>query len=155
MIAIAVWRALEARRRTTVRFVLAMVALVSFVFFIYSAVRQRVEPNWPAPAYIPAIVLLATHVVERARGAVARRRASCLAGADVARHLRAGARADPADPPPQGSDRARVRLARARANRVSTSAGDVADGRGSDTWLGGDRYQEAAELAFHDRRRIR
>ena len=37
-----------------------MLALVSFAFFIYSAVRQRVEPNWPAPAYIPAIVLIAT-----------------------------------------------------------------------------------------------
>ncbi|HMA24440.1 MAG TPA: glycosyltransferase family 39 protein, partial [Gemmatimonadaceae bacterium] len=56
---IATSRSLK-RRATDTQFVLATVALVSFAFFIYSALRQRVEPNWPAPAYIPAIVLLAT-----------------------------------------------------------------------------------------------
>ena len=58
MLAIAVGRSL-ARGVDDARFVLAMVALVSFGFFVYSALRQRVEPNWPAPAFIPAIVLLA------------------------------------------------------------------------------------------------
>src|SRR5207237_7699180 len=57
MLAVAVWRSL--RNTTGARFMLAVVALISFGFFAYSALRQRVEPNWPAPAYIPAIVLLA------------------------------------------------------------------------------------------------
>src|SRR5512133_1567390 len=47
-------------RSLVVRFTAATVALVSFGFFIYSAIRQRVEPNWPSVAYIPAIVLIAT-----------------------------------------------------------------------------------------------
>ena len=60
MLAIATIRALSLKvEKSGARFVLAMVAALSFVFFIYSAIRQRVEPNWPAPAYIPAIVLLA------------------------------------------------------------------------------------------------
>jgi len=59
MLAIAVGRSLR-READDARFVLAMVAAASFSFFIYSALRQRVEPNWPAPAFVPAIVLLAT-----------------------------------------------------------------------------------------------
>ena len=64
------------RGATSVRFVLGVVASLSFVFFIYSAIRQRVEPNWPAPAYIPAIVLLAAAPWARAASKwLARRRA--------------------------------------------------------------------------------
>jgi hypothetical protein len=46
---------------------LGVVALVCFGFFVVSAFRQRVEPNWPAPAYIPAIVLLARRLRTRRR----------------------------------------------------------------------------------------
>src|SRR5207237_5033864 len=42
----------------SLRFVLGMVATVTFGFFLYSSFRRRVEPNWPAPMYIPAIALL-------------------------------------------------------------------------------------------------
>jgi 4-amino-4-deoxy-L-arabinose transferase-like glycosyltransferase len=58
MMCIVTWRALR-QRASDAQFVLGVVALVSFGFFVYSALRQRVEPNWPAPAYIPAIALLA------------------------------------------------------------------------------------------------
>src|SRR5207249_3926922 len=58
MLAVTTGRSLR-RDAPGARFVLAVVALVSFGFFVYSALRQRVEPNWPAPAYIPAIALLA------------------------------------------------------------------------------------------------
>jgi 4-amino-4-deoxy-L-arabinose transferase-like glycosyltransferase len=42
------------------RFVPAVTALVIFGFFVMSAVRRPVEPNWPAAAYVPALVVLAT-----------------------------------------------------------------------------------------------
>src|SRR5262249_4337118 len=58
MLAVAVARAWSRERRGQ-QFKLAIVVLVSFGFFVYSGVRQRAEPNWPAPAYIPAIALLA------------------------------------------------------------------------------------------------
>jgi len=57
LLAIATVRALS-RRASGAEFALAMVAAVTFVFFVWSGVRQRVEPNWPSPAYIPAIALL-------------------------------------------------------------------------------------------------
>ena len=57
MLGVATARALARARTGRRAFVLATVAALSFGFFMYSALRQRVEPNWPAPAYIPAIVL--------------------------------------------------------------------------------------------------
>src|SRR5690348_3560263 len=54
----AVWRA--ARRPVTdAHFALAIVALASWGFFVYSALRRPVEANWPAPSYVPAVALLA------------------------------------------------------------------------------------------------
>ena len=56
---IATGRGLTARATSAQR-LLAVVATVTVTFFAYSALRQKVEPNWPAPAYGPAIILLAT-----------------------------------------------------------------------------------------------
>ncbi len=113
MMAIAVGDRSTRRRRTRSDSCSAIVALVSFAFFVYSAFRQRVEPNWPAPAYIPAIVLLATIVVRTRRRESGSARASVLAAADVARHLRAGRCAD--------SARSRRRRIRSRARSVGGS----------------------------------
>ena len=49
--------------------VLAGVAIVAFGTFALSALRRHVEPNWPAPAYVAAVVLLAA----RPWGALGRR----------------------------------------------------------------------------------
>src|SRR6185503_18925722 len=43
----------------------AVVSIVIFAFFVYSATRRRVEANWPALAFIPAVLLVATHPVTR------------------------------------------------------------------------------------------
>lgn len=43
-----------------VRLVLSVIPIVCFAFFFYSATRRSVEANWPAIAWLPAVVLLAT-----------------------------------------------------------------------------------------------
>jgi 4-amino-4-deoxy-L-arabinose transferase-like glycosyltransferase len=42
------------------RFVLAVASSICVAFFLYSATRRSVEANWPALAWLPAVVLLAT-----------------------------------------------------------------------------------------------
>jgi hypothetical protein len=42
------------------------VAAFIFAFFMYSATKRRVEANWPALAYLPAMMLLASHATSSA-----------------------------------------------------------------------------------------
>ena len=152
MLGIATFRALLKREgaedpHRDAKYVLGIVALLSFGFFVYSALRQRVEPNWPAPAYIPAIALLAT----ASWGTTARKwlRAGVIfAGVmslviyaqGVAPILPLAPRKDP--------------IARAFGWREMTQQADsvmqstIARQRTA-TWLAGDRYQEASVLAFY------
>ena len=147
MMAIAAGAALR-RTATPQRFTLAILALVSFVFFIYSAVRQRVEPNWPAPAYIPAIVLLAT-TSWGTRGTVWLRAGGALAALiSLVIYVQALAPILPLAPSKDPIARAFGWSELTAATRAAASA--TVGSPGSHTWLGGDRYQEASELAFHD-----
>jgi len=146
MLAIATARGLT-RHAQPERFVLAVVALVSFGFFVYSALRQRVEPNWPSPAYIPAIALLGAIDWSRTgrrwlRGGIAL--AALLSIAIYAQGIAPILPIAPSKDP----------VARAFGwGRLA----DVADSTvtmvrlqtHTATWLAGDRYQEASELAFH------
>jgi len=122
---------------------LAMIALVSFVFFVYSATRRRVEPNWPAPAYIPAVVLLATMPL----GVSAKKWLN--AGVVLAAVMSAIIYVQgvlPVLPIKPAKDP----IARAHGwADVARRADSLAKASGGTTWLGGDRYQEASELAFH------
>ena len=143
MLGIATWRGLRTR---DARFVLAMVATVSFGFFVYSALRQRVEPNWPAPAYIPAVVLLAvTPWGARGRkwltgGIVFAAVLSLVIYVQgIAPILPLAPRKDPIGRAFGWRDVADSANAAASAATRETS---------SLSWLGGDRYQEASELAF-------
>lgn len=144
MLGIATWRAFRAR---DARFVLAMVATVSFSFFFYSAMRQRVEPNWPALAYIPAIVLLAATPF----GAKGRRWLS--AGTILAGVLSAVIYVQGIVPilplAPRRDPIGRAFGWRELVERANVAASAVRTATGRTTWLGGDRYQEASELAFH------
>lgn len=129
------------------RFVLAVVTLLSFGFFVYSALRQRVEPNWPAPAYIPAIVLLATAVWSTRgekwlRGGIifAALMSLVIYVQGVVPILPLAPRKDP--------------IARAFGWREMTQQADaemerVAAETRAPTWLAGDRYQETSVLAFY------
>jgi hypothetical protein len=142
LLAIATGRSLM-RRASDTQFVLAMVAFISFVFFVSSALRQRVEPNWPAPAYIPAIVLLAMTSSKR----IAKKwfDGGVILAAVMSVLIYAQAMA-PVLPIPAAKDPiARAfgwteLIAEADSVAKSTTAGT--------TWLGGDRYQEASELSL-------
>lgn len=53
----AIVRHLRAPRQAA-RFALAVIAAFCALFFVYSATRRNVEANWPAIAWLPALVLL-------------------------------------------------------------------------------------------------
>lgn len=136
------------------RFVLATVAAVSFGFFVYSALRQRVEPNWPAPAYVAAFVLLAA----AARGAAWRKwlRRGCALGAAMVLLIYAHALrpvlplAAADDPVGQAFGWDALAAAAAAAREEARPAA------GGTAWVAANRYQDAAQLAFHlpDRPRV-
>jgi 4-amino-4-deoxy-L-arabinose transferase-like glycosyltransferase len=143
--AAAVWRALR-RPRDDAHFVLAIVAVGSWAFYIYSAIHRRVEPNWPAPAYIPALVLLASQVVGAPSAALSRwfRRglvlAAVLVGVLYAYVL------SPLQPIPARKDP----LARAAGwDVLAMQVDSVRRTLGARVWVGADRYQEVSELAYH------
>jgi len=50
------------------RVVLGVVAVTCIAFFLYSATRRSVEANWPAIAWIPAMILVATEPPDTWRG---------------------------------------------------------------------------------------
>lgn len=146
LLAIATGRALR-RRAGDVQFILGVVATLSFGFFIYSAVRQRVEPNWPAPAYIPAVILLAMTSSKRIAKKWYDSGVVLAAAMSIAIYAQA---VEPVLPLPAPKDP----IARAFGwNDLALAADSTAQATTQQsqttTWLGGDRYQEAAELAFH------
>jgi 4-amino-4-deoxy-L-arabinose transferase-like glycosyltransferase len=146
LLAIATARSLR-RRAGDVQFIFGLVALLSFGFFIYSALRQRVEPNWPAPAYIPAIVLLAMTSSRR----IARTWFNLGVGLAAAMSILIYAQAlEPVLPLSPAKDP----IARAfgwtdLALAADSTASSTTSATRTTTWLGGDRYQEASELAFN------
>jgi hypothetical protein len=144
MIAIAVGKFLRPRVGPE-RWLLAVVTTVFFSFFVYSALRKRVEPNWPAPAYVSGVVLFACYkwseVSKRWRAA-----GIALAGVlSLAVYLHALKPIVPVPPPKDPVARAygwnEVAAATARAGTAPLPAG-------SRTYLAADRYQEASQIAF-------
>jgi 4-amino-4-deoxy-L-arabinose transferase-like glycosyltransferase len=144
LMAVATWRAL--RRADARRWLLAVVATLVFAFFAYSAFRKHVEPNWPAPAYIPAVALLAAAAWGRSgerwlrRGWIFAAALSAIVYAHaVVPLLPIPARRDPIAKA-FGWDHLAARVAAARESlRASTARVHV----------GADRYQDASELSFH------
>ena len=148
LMGIVVTRAFRATA-PSVCFALGVVAAVTFGFFIYSGVRQRVEPNWPAPAYIPAIVLLSI-AAWTPRGERWLKGGIGLAGVmSFLIYVQALFPILPLRP-------AKDPIARAfgwaeLAAAAESTANVVRAETNRRTWLGGDRYQEASELALHVR----
>jgi 4-amino-4-deoxy-L-arabinose transferase-like glycosyltransferase len=147
LLAAAVARGLR-RSAPPTAFVLAVVALLSFGLFAFSALRQRVEPNWPAPGYIPAIILLSS-LSWSVRGERWLRWGTILAAAmslliyvqGLVPLLPVAPRRDPV---------ARAFGWRELSDAVQSVMRRTTAETGSPTWAGADRYQEASELAFHD-----
>jgi 4-amino-4-deoxy-L-arabinose transferase-like glycosyltransferase len=145
MLAIATARALRRRARDT-EFLIAVAATVSFGFFVYSAIRQRVEPNWPAPAYIPAIALLAATRWQRAGERWLSAGVALAAAMSALIYVQA---ITPVLPLPAPKDPiGRAFGWRELASTADSVAREASRKTGTTTWLGGDRYQEAAELAL-------
>jgi len=126
-------------------YVLSMVAAFTFLFFCYSATRQRVEPNWPAPAYIAAIPLLAGYTQSSVMARWWRAGVWLAVVLSVVIYLQAGFSVLPLaprkDPIARSAGWAAVAMAAARASQTA--------GAGGSSWFAADRYQDAAELAFH------
>ncbi|HEU4585456.1 MAG TPA: glycosyltransferase family 39 protein, partial [Gemmatimonadaceae bacterium] len=138
--------------RAARRALLASVAATTFLFFCWSALSRRAEPNWQAMAYVPAIALLASY-----GGGLRWRRwlgAGCALGATMVAvvYLQAtspflpiGAGSDPAA---RGSG---WNVLASRMTSAARTAASDADTRTGSTrvWFAGNRYQDASEIAFH------
>jgi undecaprenyl-diphosphatase len=144
MIVIAVAKSLRPRLGPE-KWLLAVVTTTFFAFFVYSALRKRVEANWPAPAYIGGVVLFACYkwseLSKRWRAA-----GIALAGVlSLAVYLHAVQPIVPIPPPKDP-------IARAFGWKEVAAAVGRAGGapvpHGVKVFLAADRYQEASQIAF-------
>lgn len=127
------------------RFLLAQVALFCLLFFVYSASRKPVEANWPAIAWIPAIVLLA------ASSGGARTRwerggawlALALSGIVLVHAVR------PILPLPPARDPVSRAHGWGPMATLVDAHGALASPSAPSLYLAANRYQDAALLAFH------
>jgi 4-amino-4-deoxy-L-arabinose transferase-like glycosyltransferase len=148
LLAWAVWRSLR-RAADDARFTLALVATVSWVFFLYSALRKSVEANWPAPSYVPAVALLAsgTGLFADSRWL---RRGTALAAAlsllllGVVSYV-TGA---PTIARPLARPLSRVARELAQWDGVATTLRTAGLQPTARTYLAADRYQDVSKLAF-------
>ena len=137
------------REATGAQRLLAVVATVTVLFFAYSALRQRVEANWPAPAYGPAIILLVT--LPWAGRAIRWTRAGTVLAAAMSLLICVHAIVPilpirPSRDPIRraaGWDAVALAVERERTDRSRSSV--------ARTWVAGNRYQDAALLSFYDR----
>jgi 4-amino-4-deoxy-L-arabinose transferase-like glycosyltransferase len=142
----AVWRTLR-RPADDARFLLAVVAVGSWVFFVYSATRRSVEANWPAPSYIPGVALLAALATTGAYQRWLRRGvalATVLVGVLYLHAL------TPILPIPARRDPlARNEGWAAVASTVRAAVDSFRPGPGHAVHVGADRYQDVSELSYH------
>jgi 4-amino-4-deoxy-L-arabinose transferase-like glycosyltransferase len=136
VLAVAVWHGLRRSAPDRV-FVPSIVAIGVFAFFVWSALRHSVEPNWPAPALLPAIVVWAVRprlgAWDRAGLALAGVVLALIYAQALVPFLPIRAKADPI----------------ARGAGWDALAREVAAARGPAAWVAANRYQDASELAFH------
>ena len=129
------------------RTVLAAIGLVVFSAFAASALRRHVEPNWPAPAYVAGVVLLAS-AAWRDRGRRWLKWGLWLGAAVVAViYVQALVPAIPIDsrrdPIAQGHGW------RSLAAETDDARAGLLDAGCPAVHVATNRYQEASELAFH------
>lgn len=128
------------------RFLLGVIATVVVAFFAISAIRRPVEANWPAPALVAAIPLLALP------WSTPRWRSWFIGGLALAALVSAIVLVDATAhvlPLPAHRDPLwRAQGWRDLADAV-TRARQSLPPACSATWVAADRYQDASELAFH------
>jgi 4-amino-4-deoxy-L-arabinose transferase-like glycosyltransferase len=145
-LAIPAWRALR-KRVDPLRTTLAAISALTWLCFVATALRTAVEPNWQAPAYLSAIALAASY-----EGGVRWRwllRASCILGGAMTLLIYAHAISPfvpiniALDPTASGFGWDTL------AAHVDSTRRTGAPPASPQTWVAGERYQEASELAFH------
>ena len=128
---------------------LAIMAATVFAFFMYSATRRRVEPNWPAVGYLPAVLLLALHPGTRTWRRWLGAGVSLAALLSIVAYVNAFTPILPVraarDPVARSAGWSVLSAAMVRA--VLASPVDTA--RGQRGYIGAESYQVASELAFH------
>jgi 4-amino-4-deoxy-L-arabinose transferase-like glycosyltransferase len=133
-----------------VRLVLGVAASCCLAFFIYSATHRRAEANWPAIAWIPAVVLLATEPVGSDRSERWLKRGLQLGGvlsAIVCIHA-----VFPIIPLRADRDQVAKAYGWELLGTVIDRHIESVKGRpsaGKELYVAGERYQDASELAFH------
>jgi len=146
----AVYDALRARG-DALRTTFAIIACVTWLAFAVSALRTAAEPNWQAPAYLSAIVLLASddRASARARSLF---RAALVLGATMTVLIYAHS-IHPFVPVHPGLDVTGAGFGwDSLAAHVAAARADTTHGESrleTHTWIAGERYQEASELAYH------
>jgi hypothetical protein len=153
----AIWRALRQREDAVLR-LLATVSVCVIAFFAWSATRKNVEANWPASAWLPAIILLSLEAPRAAR------RSWLRGGLWLGAALAAVVYVDAATllAPRLGLRPGRDPVSKtygwdAVANSVSEAVRLAQSSRRGEpeprrVWVAADRYQEAAQLAWGLRR---
>jgi len=150
LLAAAVYDALRARG-DALRTAFAIIAGVTWLAFAVSALRTAAEPNWQAPAYLSAIVLAASsdRVSARARDFF---RAALALGAAMTMLIYVHT-FHPFVPVDSGLDVTGAGYGwDSLAAHVAVARADTSHGewrRSAVTWIAGERYQEASELAYH------
>ncbi|HEV8411137.1 MAG TPA: glycosyltransferase family 39 protein [Gemmatimonadaceae bacterium] len=148
-VARAIKRAFEPTPDGT-RLILGVVATCCLGFFIYSATHRRAEANWPAIAWIPAVILLATEPVGSDRSELWLKRGLQLGGvlsAIVCIHA-----VYPIIPLRADRDQVAKAYGWELLGNVIDRHLDAVRGRqsaGNELFVAGERYQDASELAFH------
>ena len=150
LIAMAVLLALGealAGRGDERRSVLAFVAITAFSVFALSALKRNVEANWPAPAYVAGVVVLATV----SWTAVSRRwlrwglsLGGLIIGVILLQAIVQLLPIDPYDDP--------IGDAHGWDTVAAAADGAIVDLRAEgcpQVWVASNRYQETSELAFH------
>src|ERR1019366_3852378 len=135
-----------------IRLVLGVTALCCLAFFAYSATHRRAEANWPAIAWIPAVILLATEPVGSDRSERWLRRGLQLGGvlsAIVYIHA-----VYPVIPLRADRDQVAKAYGWDLLGVVVDRHIEAVKGRpsaGSDLYVAAERYQDSSELAccFH------
>jgi 4-amino-4-deoxy-L-arabinose transferase-like glycosyltransferase len=128
------------RREAPRRALLATVATFVAGFFLWSALRRSVEPNWLAPAVLTAAVVYATGARPRwERAAIGLGVVMVIA---IYVQVLAPFLPFPAgrDPSAQGAGWRQAALQLDAVRQAQTT---------QHVWLAANRYQDAAELAFH------
>jgi 4-amino-4-deoxy-L-arabinose transferase-like glycosyltransferase len=146
LLVIAVIRAIR-NRESTVGYLLATVTVTAFALFSISALRRRVEANWPLTGFTPAVVLFAL-ISGGSRWRSWRTAGYALGGTLVTLaylHMLV-----PIFPRRSGGDMVRRGHGwRAIATRVSALEERPAVATGRKVWVAGNTFQDASELAFY------